>query len=98
MSVVEAGTLEQLKVGVSPRLVIVQSDPQLLWTRRGYAPVLEVEDVHKGGRYLLYISAFSLAEPLEARRGQRGSLVGSALSLKKQSADPMSKYEVSFED
>ena len=34
MSVVEAGTLEQLKVGVSPRLVLVQSDPQLLWTRR----------------------------------------------------------------
>ena len=34
-----------------------------------------------------------LGNPLE-----KGTLVGVALSLRKQSTDPMSKYEVSFED
>ncbi len=98
MSVIGTDELEQLKVGVSPRLVILHSDPQLIWTRRGYAPVLEVEDLHRGARYILYISAYSLAEPLEKRRLSVGTLVGATLSLRKQSADPKSRYEVSFED
>lgn len=98
MITIDVSGMPQLKVGVTPRLVIAKSDPQLIWTRRGYAPVIEVEDVHKGEKYLLYVSAYSLAEPLEKHRQGKGTLVGTAILLRKQSVDAMSKYEVSFED
>lgn len=66
---------------------------------RGYSPILEVAAVKTGLQYTLYISAKSLAEPLERLRiANGGQFTGICLSIRKESQDPMSKYEVASGD
>lgn len=85
---------DQLRVTSSPRLVQVISGPHVVPTRRGYQPVLCVEELHEGKKYLLYISAVSLTDALESiRSASGGSLVGVAFTIRKASEDKMSPYE-----
>jgi hypothetical protein len=87
-------THDQLRVTSSPRLVQVISGPHVVPTRRGYQPVLCVEELHEGKTYLLYISAVSLTEALESIRSARGgSLIGVAFTIRKAGDDKMSPYE-----
>ena len=76
---------EQLRITSAPRLIQVISGPHVVPTRRGYQPVLCVEELHEGKKYLLYISAVSLTDALESidcegrftsRRGVHGSQSG----------------------
>jgi hypothetical protein len=85
---------EQLRVSSAPRLVQVVSGPHVVPTRRGYQPVLCVEELHEGKKYLLYISAVSLTDALESiRTAKGGSLAGVAFTIRKAGEDKMSPYE-----
>jgi hypothetical protein len=91
---ISARSHEQLRISSSPRLIQVLSGPHVVPTRRGYQPVLCVEELHEGKKYLLYISAMSLTEALEEIRAQRaGSLVGAAIKVRKESEEKMARYE-----
>lgn len=83
-----------LRVDTSPRLLLVKSEPFVMPTRRGYQPVIQVEDVHSGQVYTMFVSAVSLTEPLEKIRGKIGRLIGAQIMVSKESADPKSQYIV----
>lgn len=95
MAIINLEGREYLRIGIDPRLLLIKSEPEVLPTRRGYQPVMVVEEVHEGKEYLLFISAVSITDPLEEIRKDRGQLVGSQILVKKLSEDPRSQYVVS---
>ena len=82
-----------LKVGTDWADAEILTEPYVVMTMRGYAPVVDV----KSGtdKLLLYISAKSLSlalEPLVQANG--GKFTGLKLRLKKESDDKMAGYVV----
>ena len=61
-------TLPSLKVSTGWIPLEIISEPDVVLTFRGYAPILRVQKCRTGVEYSLYISAKSLAEPLEELR------------------------------
>ena len=85
--------LPTLKVGTDWIAVEVLSEPLVLMSMRGYAPVLEVQA--PAGKHLLYISSKSISEGLEPlRQAQGGRFAGLKLRVRKASEDKMAPYEV----
>jgi hypothetical protein len=85
----------QIKIGEPRRLLLFLSEPYVIYTRMGYQPAIDVQDVQSGESGYLVISAVSLGEPLhEISIGNQGILLGKTVSLRKESADRMSKYIV----
>ena len=79
----------QLKVGEGWIGVFVKM------TVRGYAPVLPVKVVKTSLDYILYISAKSLAEPLEELRTQNdGGFTNLRFEVRKEGTERSSRYEV----
>lgn len=92
---ISARAYEQLRITTAPRLITILSGPFVVPTRRGYQPVLVVEELHEGKVYLLYVSSVSLTEGLEAVRASNGeSLVGATVMVRKIGEDKMSPYDV----
>ena len=90
----EIEQLAQFKAGTGWVELEVIAEPTLILTVRGYAPVLRVKQTHNGLEYLLYISAKSLAAPLEACRKSNNNLfAGITFRLKKESKERSAKYE-----
>jgi hypothetical protein len=85
---------DQLRVATGWVEIKVLGGPDVVLTSRGYAPVLVVQHVLTGLFYRLYIGAKTLAEPLEKMRQENGGFVGLRLRIRKESMDPMSKYQV----
>lgn len=87
--------LPYLKVGTEPVLIRVISEPQVVFTARGYAPVVEVIDCRNEELWLLFIAAKSLADRLESmRKNNGGAFVGLEFWVKKASEDRMAQYVV----
>ena len=71
----------------------VVEEPILILTVRGYAPVVRVQQKNNGLEYMLYISARSIAEPLEALRQSNGNIFsGVNFRIKKESKERNAKY------
>ena len=88
-------TLPSLKVGTGWIPLEIISEPNVVLTFRGYAPILRVQKCRTGVEYSLYISAKSLAEPLEElRKNNDGIFKGIRLRIRKESMEQMSKYEI----
>lgn len=84
-----------LKVGVGWIELEIISEPNVVLTFKGYAPILHVQKIKTGVEYLLYISAKSLSEPLEELREKNSGLFkGIKLRIRKESGAPMAKYEI----
>lgn len=84
-----------LKVGTGWIELETIAEPDVILTIRGYAPVLRVRQLNPALDYLLYISAKSIAEPLEELRKDNGNLfVGVRFRIRKASMDRTSKYEL----
>lgn len=82
-----------LKVGVEPVAVDILSEPYVVMTARGYAPVVDVKTAQ--GDFILYISSKSISEGLEPLvKAADGRFTGLKLRLKKESDDQMAKYIV----
>ena len=87
--------LPSLKVSTGWIPLEIISEPDVVLTFRGYAPILRVQKCRTGVEYSLYISAKSLAEPLEELRKNNGGIFkGIRLRIRKESMEQMSKYEI----
>ena len=85
--------LPNLKVGTEWISVEVLSEPLVIMSMRGYAPVVEVQA--PAGKHVLYISSKSISEGLEPlRQANGGKFAGLKLKVRKASEDKMAPYEV----
>jgi hypothetical protein len=87
------GRKPNLKVGVEWIPVEIVSEPFVVMSIRGYAPVVDVKA--PAGDFILYISAKSLSEGLEPFVQQNdGKFKGLKLRLRKETEDKMAPYVV----
>lgn len=85
-----------LRVGTDWISVEVISEPGVLLSYRGYAPVLLVIEEGKSIPRCLYIAAKSIAEPLEEmRRDNDGEFSGLKFRIRKVGAEKTAAYEFS---
>ena len=83
----------QLSTGWVPLAIL--SEPQVVLTFNGYAPVVEVRALKTGLHYLLYIQARSLANPLDNLRKQNGDRFTSLrFAIRKSGTERYSPYEL----
>ena len=88
-------SIPSLKVGTGWIEVEIISEPDVVLTIRGYAPILRVRKSRTGVEYSLYISAKSIADPLEElRKNNAGIFLGIQLRIRKESMERMAKYEI----
>ena len=84
-----------LKVSTGWIQLEIISEPDVVLTYKGYAPILRVRKLRTNVEFILYISARSLAEPLEKLRENNAYLFkGIRLQVRKESNASMAKYEV----
>ena len=82
-----------LKVGINWIPVDILSEPFVVMTVRGYAPVVDVKAPE--GNFILYISSKSISEGLDPLvRANGGSFTGLKLRLRKETEDKMAPYIV----
>lgn len=82
-----------LKVGTAFVPVEVVSEPYVVMTMRGYAPVLDVKA--PSGDVALFIGSKSISEGLEPlRQANGGKFAGLKVRLKKESEDKMAPWVV----
>jgi hypothetical protein len=82
-----------LKVGVEWVPVEILSEPYVVMTIRGFAPVVDVKTAT--GDFILYISSKSMSDglmPLQEAAG--GKFKGLKFRVKKESEDKMARYIV----
>jgi hypothetical protein len=82
-----------LKVGTEWISVEVLSEPYVVMTIRGFAPVVDVKT--PGGEFLVYISSKSMSDGLVPLiEAQGGKFAGIKFRVKKESEDKMARYIV----
>jgi hypothetical protein len=87
--------MSQIRVTEASQLLEIKSEPYVIFSRRGYQPVIDVENVHTGQTGYLVITAQSLSDPLhEFAEGNDGNLTGIVIIVRKESKDRMSPYVV----
>ncbi len=84
-----------LKVSTGWIELEIISEPDVVLTYKGYAPILRVRKLRTNVEFMIYISARSLAEPLDKLRENNAYLFkGIKFQVRKESNAPMAKYEV----
>ena len=84
-----------LKVSTEWIELEILSEPDVVITFYGYAPYLRVRKIKTGAEYRFYISAKSLAKPLEElRNNNNGVFKGIRFSVRKESMEQMAQYEI----
>ena len=84
-----------LKVGTGWIELEIISEPDVVLTFRGYAPILHVEKISNNLKYIFYISASSLGQTLEElRQNNTGTFTGIQFRVRKKDATPMAPYEI----
>lgn len=82
-----------LKVGIEWIAVEVVSEPYVVMSFRGYAPVVDVTG--PAGKQVLFISSKSISEGLDPLvQANGGKFLGLKLRLRKGSEDRMAPYVV----
>ena len=82
-----------LKVGVNWVVADVVSEPTVVMSMRGYAPVVDVKTPE--GDFILYISSKSISEGLDPLvQANGGEFAGLKLRLRKETEDRMAPYIV----
>ena len=82
-----------LKVGTEWISVEVQSEPYVVMTIRGFAPVVDAKT--PGGDFMIYISSKSMSDGLVPLiEAQDGKFTGIKFRVKKESEDKMARYIV----
>ena len=86
---------EFVRFGVEDVVVEIVSEPFVVNTFRGYAPVVNVKVEGEEGTKSMYISAKSLADSLTPMVDENGGkFTGLKLKIKKESADNRAPYIV----
>ena len=92
-------SLTFLKVGIEWIELKIISESDVVLTTFGYAPFLRVKENTTDNEYGFYVSAKSLADPLEKLRKDNGGIFeGIQFRVRKESTDPKAKYEVETSD
>lgn len=87
--------IPQLKVGTGWIDIKVLSEPTVIATFKGYAPVLHVMAKRTKLEYLLYISAKSIAAGLEPlRHNNNNAFTSLEFSIRKANDDSFAPYEI----
>ena len=88
-------TLPALKVSTGWIELETISEPDVVLTFRGYAPILRVRKISNDLEYIFYISAASLGQTLEEfRQNNTGIFKGIQFRVRKKDATPMAPYEI----
>ena len=88
-------TLPALKVSTGWIELEIISEPDVILTFRGYAPILRVRKISNNLEYIFYISAASLGKTLEElRQNNTGIFNGIQFRVRKKDATPMAPYEL----
>lgn len=88
-------TLPALKVGTGWIELEIISEPDVILTFRGYAPILRVRKISNNLEYIFYISAASLGKTLEElRKNNASAFNGIQFRVRKKDATPMAPYEL----
>lgn len=86
---------EILKIGVEPKRLLVTSNPYVMYSARGYVPILDVLELKTKKEYSIYVSAKSIASNLEQLRSENGgSLVGCEIWVRKAGPEKTAQYIV----
>jgi len=86
---------EFIRFGVDEVVVEIVSEPFVVNTYRGFAPVVDVKVEGEEGIKSMYISAKSLADSLTPAVDENGSkFTGLKLKIRKESADSRAPYIV----
>ena len=92
-------TLNFLKVGTKWIELEIISEADVALTAFGYAPFLRIKKITTNSEHGLYISAKSLAAPLEELRKNNGGVFeGIQFRVRKESTDQKAQYEVEISD
>ena len=84
-----------LKVGTGWIELEIISEPDVVLTFKGYAPILHIKKISNDLAYIFYISARSLGESLETlRKHNDGVFKGIQFRVRKTDATQMAPYEV----
>ena len=84
-----------LKVSTGWIELEIISEPDVILTYRGYAPILQVRKISNDLEYIFYISAASLGPTLEGlRQNNADSFIGIQFRVRKKEATPMAPYEI----
>ena len=87
--------IPSLKVGTGWIDLEVISEPDVVLTFKGYAPILRVRKLSNDLEFVLYISAKSLGASLEKfRENNNGVFTGVQFSVRKKDTTPMAPYEI----
>lgn len=84
--------LQTLKVALDWLDVEVVSEPYVIMTMRGYAPVVDVKSGGETKR--LFIGPKTLGQAIDPSVKKRGKFSGLKFKVKKESADQMAPYVV----
>jgi hypothetical protein len=85
----------QIKISDSRTVLLINSDPYVIFGRMGYTPVIDVEEIHKGTKGYLVITAVSLGEPLNQIQVENsGKLKGVTIAIQKENSSKFSPYIV----
>lgn len=85
----------RLEVTVDPVIFEIVSEPYVVLTYRGYAPVVDVMVREESEPRVMYISASSLSHGIEEQREKNnGKFKGINLRVRKESNERFAKYIV----
>jgi len=84
-----------ISFSTDPIKVKIISEPYVILTQRGYAPVVDIEAEEKPEASMMYISASSLSQALEGFRSENDmKFSGISIKIRKESSDRFAKYVV----
>ena len=84
-----------LKVGTGWIELEIISEPDVVLTFKGYAPILHVQKISNNLEYIFYISASSLGRSLEElRENNGGAFQGIEFRVRKKDAAKTAPYEI----
>lgn len=85
----------QIKISDARTVLLIKSEPYVIYTRMGYTPVIDVEEIHKGTSGYLVITAVSLGEPINQIHQENSSkLSGVTIAIQKENLSKFAPYIV----
>ncbi|MFC1809600.1 hypothetical protein ACFL3D_05735 [Candidatus Omnitrophota bacterium] len=85
--------MEYLMISTDAVVVSIVSEPRVVMTYRGYAPVVEVQIEGEDAPKLMYINSKSISTTLESLKNEnQGKFSGIKIRIRKESNDKFAKY------
>ena len=85
--------MEYLMISTEAVVVTIVSEPRVVMTYRGYAPVVEVQVEGEDAKRLMYINSKSISTTLENLKNENdGKFSGIKIRIRKESNDKFAKY------